>query len=664
MDRVILQHHSEDIGGGLRLCESLGVAFQDDMTRSVEYGADYFEKYVSYRRDGRYGDVESVRADLAERVGLPIVDIGIGCGAFLEECQSRELLVLGGCDVNPKAIAWLRERELFIESLANRTPLAIALTLWDVLEHIRNPHELLDQTRTGDALIVSLPIFDDLRREVLTSKHHDGFCLWPSAHTEHDVASSSWRAGQGDVLAELAAACRAEGLDTRLVHPLTSQQFRQPANPGDKTDDHDLAAIFRAAINGFGLVEPVWPDEYQQLQLLVRQRRDLVDKASVLRNQVREQLHALLPGYAECFGDLWEHQLALPLARVVTSSDALRDRDQVLNLLKQHQLKARGNVVATIVAWALQAPAPPAHVALRHAQWLALDDDRLAKIALISSIEVQLARLLCRTPFVLLMVIPGISVVNAADLAGEVGPLHLYPSANAITGRAGLMPSRYQSDLVDRPNGPLRRHGNRRLRRTLLQVADSLVSCNHHFGVQTLAWRQRGKDPRWIRVKVAKAFSRLLFAIVGGILFFLIFTFMLGMGFLGGALMGLLGVVVGYIAPEFWLGRKVKARQKAILLMIPDTLDLLTISVRAGLGFDAALGRVVDKLKGPLSDEFRRALAEVRVGKARTFPVKLSLSTSNHSGTPRRCASSTDSWMRATLRLASFTCTASPGPTR
>ena len=59
----------------------------------------------------------------------------------------------------------------------------------------------------------------------------------------------------------------------------------------------------------------------------------------------------------------------------------------------------------------------------------------------------------------------------------------------------------------------------------------------------------------------------------------------------GGLLLGLLGAVFGYIAPEFWLGRKVKARQKAILLMIPDTLDLLTISVRAGLGFDAALGR-------------------------------------------------------------------------
>jgi tight adherence protein C len=79
----------------------------------------------------------------------------------------------------------------------------------------------------------------------------------------------------------------------------------------------------------------------------------------------------------------------------------------------------------------------------------------------------------------------------------------------------------------------------------------------------------------------------------------------------------LVGVLFGYTAPEFWLGGRVKKRQKAILLMVPDTLDLLTISVRAGLGFDGALGKVVEKLKGPLTEEFRRALAEIRVGKAR-----------------------------------------------
>ena len=69
--------------------------------------------------------------------------------------------------------------------------------------------------------------------------------------------------------------------------------------------------------------------------------------------------------------------------------------------------------------------------------------------------------------------------------------------------------------------------------------------------------------------------------------------------------------------PEIWLSRRIKKRQKAVLLAVPDTLDLLTISVKAGLSFDGALAKVVEKTSGPLADEFRRALAEIRVGKAR-----------------------------------------------
>ena len=108
-------------------------------------------------------------------------------------------------------------------------------------------------------------------------------------------------------------------------------------------------------------------------------------------------------------------------------------------------------------------------------------------------------------------------------------------------------------------------------------------------------------------------------AIVGAILFFFLF-FIVGLLTFPppiALVLTLIGGIFGYTIPEFWLGGRVKKRQKAILLMIPDALDLLTISVRAGLGFDAALAKVVEKLQGPLSDEFRRALAEVRVGKAR-----------------------------------------------
>ncbi|MGZ8515467.1 MAG: type II secretion system F family protein [Candidatus Limnocylindrales bacterium] len=107
--------------------------------------------------------------------------------------------------------------------------------------------------------------------------------------------------------------------------------------------------------------------------------------------------------------------------------------------------------------------------------------------------------------------------------------------------------------------------------------------------------------------------------VVGGILFFLLFVVvgLVKLPFVIALVMTAVGALLGYTLPEFWLGGRVRKRQHAILLMIPDALDLLTISVRAGLGFDSALGKVVEKLPGPLSDEFRRALAEVRVGKQR-----------------------------------------------
>jgi tight adherence protein C len=80
---------------------------------------------------------------------------------------------------------------------------------------------------------------------------------------------------------------------------------------------------------------------------------------------------------------------------------------------------------------------------------------------------------------------------------------------------------------------------------------------------------------------------------------------------------GLAAAGIGFFAPELWLSRHIKERQRQILLSVPDTLDLLTISVRAGLSFDGALSKVVEKTRGPLSDEFQRALAEVRVGRTR-----------------------------------------------
>lgn len=75
--------------------------------------------------------------------------------------------------------------------------------------------------------------------------------------------------------------------------------------------------------------------------------------------------------------------------------------------------------------------------------------------------------------------------------------------------------------------------------------------------------------------------------------------------------------VLGYMIPGIWLSRKIKDRKKEIQLSLPDAIDLLTISVEAGLGFDPALQRVAEKWDNELTREFQRMLSEIRMGKSR-----------------------------------------------
>ncbi|WP_236838584.1 type II secretion system F family protein [Caldalkalibacillus salinus] len=87
---------------------------------------------------------------------------------------------------------------------------------------------------------------------------------------------------------------------------------------------------------------------------------------------------------------------------------------------------------------------------------------------------------------------------------------------------------------------------------------------------------------------------------------------------LGGQLfMIIIAVVVGLFLPSMYIKSKTQQRYKQALKELPDTLDLLTVSLEAGLGFDAALSKLVQKRSGVLSQEFHRSLEEIRLGKTR-----------------------------------------------
>jgi transposase len=313
-------------------------------------------------------------------------------------------------------------------------------------------------------------------------------------------------------------ACAAAALETRIVHPFATKQFRQASDPGNKTDDTDLRAIHRAAINGCALLEANLDDNWQNLRLLERHRRDLVRKTTALRCQAGEHLEAAFPGYVACFANMWLRDLAWPLLRDFASAAELAAAGAagLAQHLRRAGIRFQQRTLDKVVAWAEQAALPDVAAAQHRRIALALYEDFLRKNLEIHTVERELACCLSATPYILLLSFPGINVVSAAEFAGEMGPIGHYANARSITGRAGLRPSRYQSDRVDRPNGPLVRCCNHGLRAAILGIADNLIKCNHHFNALAHRYHDAGKDPRHTRVKVAARFCRIAYAIVAG----------------------------------------------------------------------------------------------------------------------------------------------------
>jgi tight adherence protein C len=128
-----------------------------------------------------------------------------------------------------------------------------------------------------------------------------------------------------------------------------------------------------------------------------------------------------------------------------------------------------------------------------------------------------------------------------------------------------------------------------------------------------------GNPPNWDAERVF-AFKLVMPLIAGGLVFLLVmFTDLSG-------LLKFLAVVLfaaaGWYAPEWIVRSRAKERQHAIQLALADSLDLMSITVEAGLAFDAALSRVARNVKGPLGQELYRVVQEIQLGKSRADALR------------------------------------------
>jgi tight adherence protein C len=196
-----------------------------------------------------------------------------------------------------------------------------------------------------------------------------------------------------------------------------------------------------------------------------------------------------------------------------------------------------------------------------------------------------------------------------------------------LVGEVATQPARQRRDAVSRAASygriVLRRGDTRSFReRALLPLAGRIAG-----GVLKLSPKTTVESVSLKLISAGLSISPTAFlAVKGAAAFFGIVFGLLTGASIGGALgsfgLAIVFAALGWLVPEHAVSMRARQRREAIRADLPDALDLLAVSVEAGLGFDGAITKITEHMRGPLSDEFALTLGEIRVGENRSVALK------------------------------------------
>jgi tight adherence protein C len=202
-------------------------------------------------------------------------------------------------------------------------------------------------------------------------------------------------------------------------------------------------------------------------------------------------------------------------------------------------------------------------------------------------------------------------------------------AAAYVVGEVVTLPARERSNSVRRASSygriqaveagavdPLR---DRTLRPLKERVARTVLRLNPKASVESIAFRL-------LAAGLGRRISPTGFLAAKGILgvLGLVFGLLVGASSSAGlaVMFGLALGGIGFIAPDFVVSSKTRRRRETIRAQLPDALDLLAVSVEAGLGFDGAIVKLTENMEGPLAEEFALTLSEMRIGESRQDALK------------------------------------------
>ncbi|WP_394235939.1 IS110 family transposase [Niallia oryzisoli] len=319
------------------------------------------------------------------------------------------------------------------------------------------------------------------------------------------------------------------GYKVTIINAATTYEERSSALNWSKTDDLDLYVIAHSLIQNKGMENKLPEGLYRKLMTLTRARRNEVRKRALLRVQIRTLMDHIwrdFQGYIEVennkpkkkliFSDFWGRSSLFFLEFYPHPSDVLElGIEKLSTIIKENKLRVRASTIHTLYQVAQTSIVKEKEEVSAELLILSMAIQDLKRLSEnIKTLEKEIETALLQTDGRLLLTVPGIGVITAAEFYSELGDISNYENAGQLIKKAGTNPIIIQSGGTSGFYGKISKQGNKNLRFMVYTVGKCLAQHNKDLRPYYLKLKERGKHARKAYIALGNKFIRIAFSML------------------------------------------------------------------------------------------------------------------------------------------------------